>query len=73
MEKERGLKHEENLSKSIQNLRMRSTYSSGFGVSTPSFMVSNRKVHCTKLRKYSPPLKYATHKRVLSSHFFTYF
>ena len=64
VEKEKGQIHEDNLSKSIQNLRMRSTYSSGFGISTPSFMVSQKKTPWTKLRKYSPNAKNLTKHRV---------
>lgn len=39
---EKGTKEDLHLSRSIRNLRMRSSYSSGFGISTPSFMAPNR-------------------------------
>jgi len=41
---EKGNKEEAHLERSIQNLRMRSSYSSGFNITTPSFMTNNKKI-----------------------------
>lgn len=41
-EMEKGNREEAHLEKSIQNLRMRSSYTSGFGITSQSFMTANK-------------------------------
>jgi hypothetical protein len=42
-ELEKGIKEEAHLEKSIQSLRMRSSYTSGFGTTTQSFMTATKR------------------------------
>jgi hypothetical protein len=61
-ELEKGIKEEAHLEKSIQNLRMRSSYTSGFGTTTPSLMTATKGAASAV---DSPPIVKKRHKAIV--------